>query len=235
MGLPILTLCCGCNSNSSQPSNPGPPPAPLQTQQSSAKPSTEFTTGDFEGCPPEGDGGDPDLNRLKNRDLPPESYSSKIIEQILADHPSLAEQIGKANRAEWSDEARQEVAERENRGVTVEGYLIKVKQEGQESCNCHRIDRRDYHLWLVSDPANSRDISIIAEVSPRAFATHSNWRLHILQRLAKDNARVRISGWIMWDQEHPDQVGQTRGTLWEVHPIHKIEVYSGGEWVNLDD
>jgi hypothetical protein len=41
---------------------------------------------------------------------------------------------------------------------------------------------------------------------------------------------VRISGWILLDPEHPDQVGKTRATIWEIHPVMKIEVSTGGMW-----
>jgi len=37
----------------------------------------------------------------------------------------------------------------------------------------------------------------------------------------------------MMDPEHPDQVGKTRKTLWEIHPVLKIEVFSGGQWREL--
>ncbi len=30
-----------------------------------------------------------------------------------------------------------------------------------------------------------------------------------------------------------DQVGKTRATLWEIHPILKIEVWSGNRWREL--
>jgi hypothetical protein len=38
----------------------------------------------------------------------------------------------------------------------------------------------------------------------------------------------------MLDPEHPDQVGKTRGTIWEIHPVMKIEVEQDGKWVMLD-
>jgi len=37
----------------------------------------------------------------------------------------------------------------------------------------------------------------------------------------------------MLDPEHPDQVGRTRAILWEIHPILKIEVWSGNRWQEL--
>jgi len=39
----------------------------------------------------------------------------------------------------------------------------------------------------------------------------------------------------MLDPEHPDQVGKTRGTIWEVHPVMKIEAFADGRWTNIDD
>jgi hypothetical protein len=36
------------------------------------------------------------------------------------------------------------------------------------------------------------------------------------------------------DPEHPDQIGKTRGTIWEIHPIIGFEVASGSGWVALD-
>ena len=53
-------------------------------------------------------------------------------------------------------------------------------------------------------------------------------------QIVKKKQRVRISGWMMLDPEHPDQVGKTRGSIWEIHPIMKIEVNQNGSWVDLD-
>jgi len=39
-----------------------------------------------------------------------------------------------------------------------------------------------------------------------------------------DSLAVRISGWLMLDPEHPDQLGKTRGTIWEIHPVMKLKV-----------
>lgn len=213
--------------------NPARPPAPLPAGHRTVR-SVTYTTGLFRNCPPEGEGGDPDLNRMKNRDVAPPSYESIIIPDILADSPADAESLGREHRSRWPESARQEIADWENRGVSIEGYLLKARHMEPESCNCHAEDMRDYHLWIGQEPGEDRATSLIAEVSPRLMPAHPNWRLRILSRLARDRARVRIGGWLMWDQEHPEQVGKTRGTMWEVHPIHKIEVFSGGVWRDLD-
>ena len=46
---------------------------------------------------------------------------------------------------------------------------------------------------------------------------------------------VRVSGWLMFDPEHRNQLGTYRSTLWEIHPITKLEVWDGSAWVALDD
>ena len=56
----------------------------------------------------------------------------------------------------------------------------------------------------------------------------------MLGQIVKKDQRVRISGWLMLDPEHPDQVGKTRGTIWEIHPIMQIEVNQNGQWTPLD-
>ena len=37
------------------------------------------------------------------------------------------------------------------------------------------------------------------------------------------------------DPEHPDQIGKTRGTIWEIHPIMQIETQTLTGWKPLDD
>jgi len=43
---------------------------------------------------------------------------------------------------------------------------------------------------------------------------------------ATNKQQVRISGWLMLDPEHQDMIDEgLRSTLWEIHPITKIEVW----------
>jgi len=74
---------------------------------------------------------------------------------------------------------------------------------------------------------------VVAEVTPRWLAATHGWRLRFLKRLADQGARVRLTGWLMLDPDHPDQIGKTRGGLWELHPVTTIEVFSGGRWIEL--
>jgi hypothetical protein len=39
---------------------------------------------------------------------------------------------------------------------------------------------------------------------------------------------------MMYDPTHPNAPGKYRITLWEVHPITRIEVWKSGAWVDLE-
>lgn len=39
---------------------------------------------------------------------------------------------------------------------------------------------------------------------------------------------------LMYDPQHKNHMGRYRMTLWEIHPIPKIETFRGGKWFDLD-
>jgi len=45
---------------------------------------------------------------------------------------------------------------------------------------------------------------------------------------------VRISCLLMLDPDHRYHLNRFRSTLWEIHPISKIEVLKDNTWVDLD-
>jgi hypothetical protein len=188
---------------------------------------------DFHGCPVEGKGGDPALNRLKNRTDVPASFESMEFE-VLAEL-EVPKGVSKSPRTHWPQPTLTALGPQEKRAVEVVGYLLKVKLEGQEATNCRSDAQqdRDFHVWLANSPDDDRSDAVVVEVAPRVRAQRKSWSLTNLNRLVRQRSRVRISGWLMLDQEHPEQVGQTRATLWEIHPILKIEVWSGGTWREL--
>ncbi len=120
--------------------------------------------------------------------------------------------------------------------MVAEGYLALAREEGPESPNCHSSTQHDFHVWVIDHPGGSADRagSVIAEVTPRIHVNHPGWTVNALNTLAQDGTKVRISGWLMLDQEHPEQLGQTRGTLWEIHPILHVELWQNNGWVPLD-
>lgn len=187
----------------------------------------------FQGCPAVGDGGDRALNELKNR-VDEGAYVTVPFDSVV--RLPWPRAIERRDRARWSGADASAIARYEGIPVLVEGYLAGAKAEGPESPNCHGADSefRDYHVWLTRGAGDDRSNSIVVEVTPRLRAQHPGWRIENLRPLVRDSTRVRIGGWLMMDQEHPDQVGRTRGTIWEIHPITRIEVKRGGSWTPLD-
>src|ERR1700687_5600393 len=187
----------------------------------------------FNGCPPEGDGGDPDLNRLKNRVDDGQYVAAPFEAVVQLDWPKTIE---RRRRADWTADDNAIVSKYEGIPVSIEGYVAGARQEGPESPNCHGADPlfKDFHVWLTKNPAEDRTQSIVVEMTPALRAQHHNWTTLLLGRIVRDKDSVRVSGWLMLDPEHPDQVGKTRGTIWEIHPIMRFEVEEHGRWVALD-
>ena len=92
-------------------------------------------------------------------------------------------------------------------------------------------------VWRLSqnrEPKGFEKTAIVVETTPRVRKDHSGWTTAKLDPLVHTATQVRISGWLMFDPNHPDHIGTFRTTLCEVHPITKIEVWQGGAWVDLE-
>src|ERR1051326_891457 len=208
------------------------PSSPTTTTPSGPIASANITPNDpsFHGCPGTGDGGDPALNTLKNR-TDEGSYVSVSMADLLA--VPWPQDIERKDRANWSEGDRAEIAQYEGAPVETTGYLLDYKHEGTESTNCHASDYRDYHLWLVANASDSKAEAMVIEITPRVLDERPGWADAL-----KDikGGHVRIRGWLMFDQEHPEQLGQTRKTLWEIHPILHIDFdqNNDGNWVSID-
>ena len=186
----------------------------------------------YDGCPAAGDGGDRILNVLKNR-VDTAAWVPTPLASVLA--LAWPPNATRRARAEWSRRDSMTVARSEGLPVSVEGYFVGAKQEGPEATNCHGAEARfrDWHLWLSATPGKDRRRSIVVETTPAIRGGHPEWSLGDIRRLIRDSSLARVSGWLLFDQEHPEQVGRTRGTLWEIHPVMRIEVWREGRWTDL--
>ncbi len=196
------------------------------------KPKPRQTT--FQGCPPEGDGGDPELNLLKNR-VDEGDYAPVTFEAIAG--LTWPEDVERRDRENWQPQDRAFIEKYEGIPVVVEGYIVMARESGPESTNCHgtESDMVDWHVWFTKNPNDDRSVAIITETTPRVRANHK-WTIQLLKAHAiEPRAPVRISGWLFFDPEHPEHLGDTRGTLWEIHPIMQIEIFVDGRWVPLDE
>ncbi|HET9625234.1 MAG TPA: hypothetical protein VFP84_27895 [Kofleriaceae bacterium] len=177
----------------------------------------------FEGCPSIGQGGDPDLNLLKNRVDSPESANSVSVEDNLR----IKATASRRHRATWTAQELQSIRRYEGTPIQVEGYLTGVKQERGESPNCGRTEASqvDYHLNLVARPDDDKSKSVVVEMTPRIRKDHdeAEWTIRGLREIATAKTRVRVTGWLMFDQVHEGSEGNSRGTLWEIHPITAFE------------
>ncbi len=177
-------------------------------------------------CGPTGDAKDGKtkaLNANKNRtDIPDESAYVLIGWAQLRDLPSE-----RANDLPGAP-------------VVAEGFLVhrvKVENDGKgESTNCHLLDPSevDWHIYF-SDTAGRDDISeaVIVETTPRTRPLHK-WKKSDLDAIVNKDIPIRISGWLLYDFEHTGAIGSQRATVWELHPITKIEIKRNRQWVDLD-
>lgn len=189
---------------------------------------------DIDHCPITGCGelGDAELNTAKNNEAVPSAaaISNTTIAAIKALRQPATWDTG-------SPRASLKTATGEGRAVRVMGFLLRVKAEGGESCNCGltRRAQTDVHLALVEHSDDSEEESITAEISPRVRQHQGHdpkWQFRNINDLESDF--VRVTGWLMLDTKHIPQArplprerrnkGLVRATNWEVHPVTKIEV-----------
>jgi hypothetical protein len=146
-------------------------------------------------------------------------------------------QVGYRFRHQWTQGETDDVKRFEGAAVEVEGYIAGFKLEIPEPPNCYSTSARhkDFHLWLAEHEHGDKRASVVVEITPRVRASHLDWDEERLAALASTQARVRVRGWLMLDQMHPEDVGRNRATLWEVHPIIAIDWRSSrGKWISLD-
>lgn len=186
----------------------------------------------FQGCPPGGSGGDSTLNMKKNRidDGDNGKFTDVALSSLLA--LTWPKDIERVQRDSWSSSDNAAIAPNEGIAVRTVGYLLAYKHEGTESTNCESVDYRDFHMWLAVNPTDSKADAMVVEVTPRVNALRSGWSSSTFSGLV--GQQVRISGWLLLDQEHPEQLGQTRASLWEIHPIIHIEVNQSFGWTSVD-
>jgi hypothetical protein len=188
----------------------------------------------FGGCGADGAQPDYDLNRLKNR---VDEGDYLPVPWLVLGRLPWPRRVGFRFRHQWSAGERKEVARFEGVAVQVEGYLANYRLEVPEPPNCYSTSagNKDYHLWLSKDAHESEAQSVIVEITPRVRVSHPGWTEERLAALMHTQVPIRLSGWLMFDQMHPENVGRNRITLWEVHPIMRLEWKSArNRWISLD-
>ena len=182
------------------------------------------------GC---GDFADALLNQQKNRFAPAANPVAMTLDQVrgLSEPPFS------------TGDPRTGLATNENRVVVVEGFLLKAKREGKESCNCGITgpSNTDIHLVLVSqlpdmddqDQIDQAELgSVTAEITPRVRRQgHPAWVVSHINDF--EGEFVRLTGRLMLDTKHIPQEHRLPGELpnkrlkratnWEVHPVTRFQ------------
>ena len=116
-------------------------------------------------------------------------------------------------RDKWTNEQLAKVRGHESQAVVVEGFLVGFNKEGQERCNCSDPDLNDFHLWLAARGDLSKDDAIVMEATPRWRGANPSWSQKTVSSLKTKRARVRITGWLLYDQEDLNEIGNSRATV----------------------
>jgi hypothetical protein len=211
-------------------------------------------------CPKEGCSAnnhhDPELNTLKNLKSSTKPVEDRTITAILRLEKKVED-----SGYEQGDSRKVLRDLGEGSQIRVVGYLLAVKQECGESCNCGLADvdvTTDNHLVLVNPkvvtdnplPENAKKkqltavfkvrepLSMTAEFTPRVRANgHPNFTSELQNRINKTPQGalwVRVTGQLFFDSEHFHQKPLKRKTSWEVHPILNFEYCLKGRTCKID-
>ena len=186
-------------------------------------------------CGPTGDGGDTATNLRKNRTDSPSAYHDVTWDAVA----TLAYPVAPKARADWTPAQLAQIAAYEGVALRVVGYVVAIKPQAGgsgESTNCHFSNESevDWHIAFVGQAGEGEKASVVIETTPRVRQSHPRWTPQALHPWLNTDMPVRISGWLMLDPEHRNHLGKYRGTLWEIHPITRIEVFKDNRWVDLD-
>jgi len=121
------------------------------------------------------------------------------------------------------------VEEVEHNAVALTGYIVRVIP-----VPIHLAGRRatdwEFYLHLRVGPARRCEYqddarNLVAVVTPPFQPPQTGWDLEALYDLCREQARVRLSGWLLYDYLSRTRVGRSRASAWSIHPVTQIEVW----------
>jgi hypothetical protein len=185
-----------------------------------------------EGCGPHSD---PELNKRKNV----RSDNQQSVGRTIAWMKALPDPTNFTEDNKDRTELRQLG---EGQKITVVAWLLEIREEHQETCNCglDTLADTDNHLVLVDPGVRNPTLkrfephSITAEFTPRVRLDHPRFAREIVRPLLLAKApgakkgsasklMVRVTGLLMFDSHHFLMTPLNRENNWEVHPILKFE------------
>jgi hypothetical protein len=205
-------------------------------------------------CSATGAGGDSETNRWKNRTDSAAAYhpvSWTALATLAFPHNR------RKHRADWPANDLATIAGFEGIPISAVGFLsgIRVEIPGKkngvlqkgETTNCgeNSASRVDWHMYFTRSPHEAHYLGVVLETTPRVRPLHPGWDTTKVKQVVAAGDTIRVSGWLMFDPEHWDQMfgyapgdtvtkGKARITLWEIHPVTRLEIRRNGSWVLLD-
>lgn len=182
------------------------------------------------------EGADKETNQRKNRTDLPASYHAVDFSALMdLDWPKDAT----TRRDKWTPEQLAVIAPYEGEAITVTGFIVAFRPQANnsEATNCGEKgeDSTDWHIAIVGDAGDEESQAMVVETTPRIKHLHPTWKPVNLKPYVRSSDSVRVSGYLLMDPVHKGHLGKYRRTLWEIHPIHRIEVFETGHWRDLDD
>jgi hypothetical protein len=191
----------------------------------------------LEGCTWYGsEGADKETNQRKNRtDLPANYHAVEFSAVMDLEWPKDAT----TRRDKWTKDQLAVIAPYEGEALTVTGFIVALRPQANNSettnCGAKGEQNTDWHIALVGDAGDPESQAMVVETTPRIKRLHPNWQPSQLKPFVGTADSVRVSGYLLMDPVHKGHLGKYRRTLWEIHPIHRIEVFDGGRWRDIDD
>ena len=147
--------------------------------------------------------------------------------------------------------------------VTIDAFVLDAKHDDSfplgtgptgfqgESVNCRNslLEWNDIHVALGRTASVAECSSVTAEIIPHfrpavweRFDSNSCTSRHVTNPLPVKGIRVRITGQLFFDGSHkpsscsaPTRGNPSRRSVWEIHPVYKIEVFSGSRFIPLEE
>lgn len=192
-------------------------------------------TGSSGKCPFAGIGDEIETNQRKNRTDVPTGYHDVTFKTVA----NLPYPKAPKERSDWSDDQLDIIRPFEGVAVRVVGFLVAIRPQtgSAERTNCRftKAVETDWHMALVERAGQGEEEALVIETTPRVRARHQQWTVARVKQWVDSDSPVRISGWTFLDPEHRNHLNRYRSTLWEIHPITKIEVFQNDRWVDLDN
>lgn len=186
----------------------------------------------FQGCPPQGQGGDPALNALVNRadDTPPNGYRITDLTSVMTT-PTTPQADGK-DRSAWSSADAKRIAQYEGTPIRTTGWVVATRKGGPDAANCDSDANRDWYLWIGTGAGDDPHTTLVVVVTPRVRQSRPGWTDFTMRRLV--GQVVRVSGWLVYDQKPTSFTANDRATPWELYPVMHLETLYQNQWINLD-